>query len=168
MFLPPAALFRAMGPAASAVGARSLFLDSPRNRGKNRPKAFPPWEPPDARESLSIIQHSTESLGCGLRATGSLYARQPLRGGSPRTESLTAAFSVQPVSFPRSGMPTKARRKKVLVGLARNGVETVPQPLTKSSGDLAFSFERSMAQRVTSRGRDSKGQGPLVTLAYFW
>ena len=46
MFLPPAALFRAMGPAASAVGARSLFLDSPRNRGKNRPKAFPLGEPP--------------------------------------------------------------------------------------------------------------------------
>ena len=38
--------FRAMGPAATAVGARSLFLDSPRNRGKNRPKAFPLGEPP--------------------------------------------------------------------------------------------------------------------------
>ena len=38
--------FRAMGPAAKAVGARSLFLDSPRNRGKNRPKAFPLGEPP--------------------------------------------------------------------------------------------------------------------------
>ena len=46
MFLPPAALFRAMGPVASAVGARSLFLDSPRKRGKNRPKAFPLGEPP--------------------------------------------------------------------------------------------------------------------------
>ena len=30
-----------MGPAATAVGTRSLFLDSPRNRGKNRPKVFP-------------------------------------------------------------------------------------------------------------------------------
>ena len=107
-------------------------------------------------------------LACGRLATGSMYACPPLRGGSPRTESLAAAVDAYPVSIPRSRVPTRARRKKPLVGLARNGAETNPQPLTKSSGDLAFSFERSTAQGVSPRGRDSKGQGPLVTLAYFW
>ena len=42
-------------------------------------------------------------LSCGRLTTGSMYARPPLRGGSPRTESLAAAVGIQPVSFPRSG-----------------------------------------------------------------
>ena len=42
-------------------------------------------------------------LACGRLATGSMYARPPLRGGSPRTESLAAAVGIQPVSLPRSG-----------------------------------------------------------------
>ena len=74
-----------------------------RNGGKNRAKGVPPLRFSHARGKLCKIERSTETLVCGRLATGSKYARPPLRGGSPRTESLAAAIGIQPVSFPRSG-----------------------------------------------------------------
>ena len=56
-----------------------------------------------ASGALCKFERSTVSTVCGRLATGSRYARPPLRGGSPRTESLAAAIGIQPVSFPRSG-----------------------------------------------------------------
>ena len=88
--------------------ARVLHFLAGKKWRKEPTKGFLPLETPDARESLSIIQHSTESLVCGLGPTGSMYARPPLRGGSHRTESALAAVSACAVSFLRSGVVCEA------------------------------------------------------------
>ena len=100
--MPPAALFRARGPAAKRWARVLYFL-----AGKKWRK-----EPGKGGSPFAILPRQWETvqdraldwqLACGRLATGSMYARPPLRGGSPRTESLAAAFGVQAVSFPRSG-----------------------------------------------------------------
>ena len=85
--------FRAMGPAAKAVGARSLFLDSPRNRGKNRPKAFPLGEPPTpgascARSSARMRHWCADSALPARAPPQSVFApfRSHARGYVPRRD----------------------------------------------------------------------------------
>ena len=51
----------------------ALFLDSPRNRGKNRPKAFRLWKPP----TPEIICTNLSARQILLCADGSLPARSP-------------------------------------------------------------------------------------------
>ena len=107
-----------MSPAA-------LFLDSPRNRGKSRPKAFPLGEPPTPEINCSRIERSTVMLVCGRLATG----------------SLAAAFGVQAVSFPRSG----CRRRRD----GRHSLSVLPETGWK------LSHSRSRSQAATSRFRSS-------------
>ena len=98
----------------------ALFLDSPRNRGKNRPKAFPLGEPPTPEINCNRIERSTVTLVCGRLATG----------------SLAAAFGVQAVSFPRSG----CRRRRD----GRHSLSVLPETGWK------LSHSRSRSQAATA------------------
>ena len=114
------------------ISLRRLYFLAGKKWRKEPGKGGSPFAILPPNGALYKSERSTVSTVCGLRATS----------------SRVAAVGLCAVSFPRSRVPTKVRRNQFLVGPARNGVETNPQPLTKSIGDLGLSFERTTAQGV--------------------
>ena len=121
--------FRAMGSAATAVGARSLFLDSPRNRGKNRPKAFPLGEPPTPGTNCA---GSSARLAACLRTARYRLARRRYRSVrrfvSTLGDASQGATAGTPCrSYPKrgGGQPTAAhevKRRPQIIFRAPDGV----------------------------------------------
>ena len=140
-------------PAAAAADAEANRIQTAEAGG------FPP-----ASDWFNICKLEFVEIIISLRRlhflAGKKWRKEPGKGGSPfailprqretaQDRTLDCRFGVRTRAYrlgprrcrctsrfvPTLGVPTKARRHQFLVGPTRNGVETIPEPLTKSSGD---------------------------------
>ena len=110
-----------------------------------------------AKDKRHKIVRSTAGAVCGLRATGLMYARPPLRGGSPRTESLAAAIGIQPVSFPRSGCGLRRDGKRFLSVLPETG-QALSHSRSRSQAAISSCLSSARRRRESRHvGRIPKG-----------